>query len=244
MIKRCLVAENQKLHGAAVWLAFLIVPIFPAVMGTFNYQQNIALLQSAWYSLWTQHTLFYATFFFAPLVGVYAAYLWRLEHFGHNWNLIMAVPIHPIDLFLAKFLVVFKVTLLTQGWVFLLFFAAGKLVGLPGLPPAEIVVWLLRGTVGSVPVIALQLLLSMRIRSFAVPVLVALGGSVGGLLMNSAGYGLYCPYSLPLLGMNANANSDKLTGETFAFLASVAAFTLLFFALAQFFLTKRDVNAE
>ena len=67
---RCIRAENRKLRGAVLWLAFLIVPIFPAVMGTFNYLNNLGLLQSEWYSLWTQHTLFYATFFYAPLIGV------------------------------------------------------------------------------------------------------------------------------------------------------------------------------
>ena len=154
---RCIRAENRKLRGAVLWLAFLIVPIFPAVMGTFNYLNNLGLLQSEWYSLWTQHTLFYATFFYAPLIGVYCSYLWRLEHMGHNWNLIMTAPVRPFALYFAKFAVACKVTLLTQAWVFVLYQALGKLVaGLPGLPPPEILWWCLRGTLGALPVSALQ----------------------------------------------------------------------------------------
>ena len=49
--------------------------------------------------------------------STYAAYLWRLEHLGHNWNLIMASPVPPLDLFAAKFAVVTKLALLTHDFV-------------------------------------------------------------------------------------------------------------------------------
>ena len=51
------------------------------------------------------------------MVAAYAAYLWRLEHLGHNWNLIMASPVKPLDLFIAKFAVVAKLALLTHIFV-------------------------------------------------------------------------------------------------------------------------------
>ena len=166
-------------RGCAIWPVFLIVPMISAGYGTFNYLQNLGLLQSEWYSLFTQHTLFYSMFFFAPLVGIYAAYLWRLEHTGHNWNRIMAAPVPPILLYLAKLAVVLKLALLTQLWVCVLYVACGKLwAGLPGFPPLEILLWIMRGALGSVAIIALQLLLSMVIRSFAVPVLIALALSL------------------------------------------------------------------
>ena len=75
--------------------SFFVLPVISAIYGTYNYLQNLGILTDQWYSLWTQHTLFYALFFFPVLVGVYAAYLWRLEHMGHNWNLIMAAPVRP-----------------------------------------------------------------------------------------------------------------------------------------------------
>lgn len=244
MLKRCYDAEYKKLHGAPVWIAFLIVPIFPAVLGTFNYTQNLGILDNDWYSLWTQNTLFYSIFFFGPLVALYCSYLWRLEHMGHNWNLIMSVPVRPIDLFLAKFLVVFKVALFTQGWVWVLFFIAGKIVGLPGFPPLTILFWLVRGAAGGCAIIALQLLLSMCIRSFAVPILIALGGSIAGMLASSGGYGLVWPYALMLMGMNANRSQDMLANDILPFAISVAAFTALFFVAANLLLTRRDVRAE
>ena len=102
MLLRCIRAENRKLRRSPIWLLFLAVPAISAVYGTFNYRMNLEILTHGWYDLWTQYTLFYAIFFFAPLIGVYAAYLWRLEHRGHNWNLIMTAPVRPFCLYFAK----------------------------------------------------------------------------------------------------------------------------------------------
>ena len=66
MLLLAIKAENRKLHGSVIWLACLLLPVIPAIMGTFNYTQNLGILTSSWYSLWTQLTLFYAMFFYAP----------------------------------------------------------------------------------------------------------------------------------------------------------------------------------
>ena len=138
MLKRCILAENRKLHASPIWAMFFVLPILSATYGTFNYLQNLEILTDGWYSLWTQHTLFYSMLFFPAMVATYAAYLWRLEHLGHNWNLIMASPVPPLDLFAAKFAVVTKLALLTHGFVFALFVFCGKVFAhLPGLPPVR-----------------------------------------------------------------------------------------------------------
>ena len=100
--------------------------------------------------------------FFPAMVATYAAYLWRLEHLGHNWNLIMASPVPPLDLFTAKFAVVAKLALLTHSFVFALFVFCGKVFAqLPGLPPVTLPLYLLRGLLGALAVIAAQLVLAM-----------------------------------------------------------------------------------
>lgn len=244
MLLRCIGAENRKLQGSPIWLLFLAVPAISAVYGTFNYKMNLGILTHGWYDLWTQYSLFYAIFFFAPLIGVYASYLWRLEHRGHNWNLIMTAPVRPFCLYFAKFCAVAKLTVLTQVWLLVLFIIGGKFgAGLSGFPPLEIVLWLLRGVIGSLAIIALQLLLSMVIRNFALPVLIALGGSVAGMLAVSKDAGLFWPYSLMIMGMNSNYTEDVMAGGIWGFLLSCAVFLTGFLLIANILLTKRDVNA-
>ena len=80
MLRRCICAENRKLHASPIWLMFLILPIISAGYGTFNYLQNLEILTDGWYSLWTQHTLFYSLFFYPAMVAAYAAYL------SGGWN--------------------------------------------------------------------------------------------------------------------------------------------------------------
>ena len=142
MLLRCIRAENRKLHASPIWFMFFILPIISAGYGTFNYLQNLEILRDGWYSLWTQHTLFYSLFFFPCMVAVYAAYLWRLEHIGHNWNLIMAEPVPPFYLFLAKLLVVTKLVLLTQAFVFVLYWFCGRVFAGFTAPPPAITIFL------------------------------------------------------------------------------------------------------
>ena len=245
MLFRCIQAENLKLKHSIIYLVFPVIPVIPAIMGTFNYLQNLDLLKSEWYSLWTQITLFYASFFYAPLIGIYCSYIWRLEHTHNNWNHFMTMPVTVFDSYLGKLAVILKITVLTQLWMGLLFFASGKLTGLPGIFAPQILFWLLRGTLAAIAIAALQLLLSMIIRNFAIPISIALFGSVAGVLVNNAGLGNFWPYSLMLLGMNSNKNEDALssTGGSVSFLMAVFIFSILFVWIAVYVLKKRDVRA-
>lgn len=243
MLLKCIRAENLKLRHSHIWVACLLIPVIPAIMGTMNYRNNLGMLTSEWYSLWTQFTLFYSSLFYAPLIGLYCSYLWRLEHLNNNWNVLMTTPIPVRNVFLAKLAVVFRVTLLTQLWLGILYFLCGKLCGLPGMIPTRILIWLLRGTLAAGAVGTLQLLLSMVIRSFAVPIGVALTGSILGFILSNKGLSMYWPYSVMLLGMNSNKSEDSLRQDLIPFLVSLSVFFLVFTGSSIWYLKKKDVRA-
>ena len=244
MLFQCVCAENRKLHAAPVWILFLLLPLISAAYGTLNYLQNLEILKDGWYSLWTQHTLFYSMFFFPAMVSAYAAWLWRLEHLGHNWNLIMTAPVKPMDLWLAKFAVIIKLAFLTDGFVFLLYIFCGKtFAALPGWPPVRLLIYLLRGVLGALPIIAVQLTIAMCIRSFAVPIFLGLVGGVAGMLISAKGAALFWPYSLMQLGMNANKSEDLLSGKIGLFLVSCSIWLAGVLLVSYLFLKKRDVRA-
>ena len=125
----------------------------------------------------------------------------------------------------------------------ILYLITGKLVGFSGFPPFEILIWLLRGTLAAIAIGALQLLLSMIIRSFSVPIGIALLGSIVGFLFSSKGLGYFCPYALMLMGMNSNKTEDSLQGGVLPFLLSTIVFFLLFSGCSIYILKKRDVRA-
>ncbi|MCI8558325.1 MAG: ABC transporter permease subunit [Lachnospiraceae bacterium] len=242
MLRACIKTERMKLRHAHLWLVFFAIPLLPTVLGAANYLNNISMLKSEWYSLWTQHSLFYANFFYGPLIAIYCSYIWRVEHLNYNWNSLMTMPVAEGDIFLAKLLLALRCTVTLQLWVGVLFSISGKLVGLPGLPPAEILFWLLRGSLGGMVIAALQLLLSMMIRSFAVPIAIALLGSVAGFLLNNKGFGMIWPYSLMMMGMNANKDTNVLSSPA-GFVAALSVFLVLFVSMGIWYLRHKDVHA-
>ncbi len=241
MFFRTLRAEQMKLRHSPVWLAFVFLPILPAIMGTFNYVQNAGILEEQWYSLWTQHTLFLCYFFLPALIGVYCSWLCRLEHLNHNWNTVMTAPVRVAYAYLAKLTMASGIVLLTQGWIGVLFVISGKLCGLDAPIPPELPEWLLCGAVGGIVLCALQLCVSLVIRSFAIPVGIALMGGIAGLAAMAKGYGVWFPYSLLCLGMRANhpggpmqASPEQFFLNSFLFLAASVTFAVVW-------LQKRDV---
>ena len=95
-------AEQMKLKRSPIWLAFLIMPVIPAFLGTLNYVANIEILQSEWYSLWTQHTLFTDYFFLPIMIGIYCSYIMRQEENNRNWNKVLTMPVSKNNIFIVK----------------------------------------------------------------------------------------------------------------------------------------------
>lgn len=243
MLSACIKSEQLKLRRTPLWAAFLIAPFIPAILGTQNYLNNLDLLKSEWFSLWTQETLFYSNFFFAPFIAVYCSYLWRMENRNKNRYSLLTAPVPIRNIVLGKLIITGKTTLLTQLWVYILFVISGKLTGLAGFPPAATLYYVFRGLLGGMVIVSLQLLLSMMIRSFAAPIAIAILGSITGLLAANSSFGLLYPYSLLMLGMNANKTEDMLAGSSLPFVMSSVFYLVLFTALAVFLLKRRDVRA-
>ena len=237
-------AELIKLRRAPVWIAFVALTALSAVMGTFNYLNNTGILTRQWYSLWTQHTLFASFFFLPALLGVLCAYQWRLEHCENNWNALMTQPVPLWMLFGGKLTVAAGLALLAQAATGLMYIASGLYAGFSLPLPPELPLWLAMGTCACVSVTAVQLLLSMVIRSFAPPVAIALAGGIAGLALANMGMGLYCPYSLIAMGMNANG-TEMLKAEQYgAFFMACAFFVGVAWILAVAWLRRRDVSTR
>ena len=219
MLAKAIYCERMKCKGTLIWPAFLIIPVIPVLLGGGNYLSNLGLLTSEWYSLWTQVTLFYATFFFPPLIGAYCAFLWRYENFNGCRNILFSAPVSYQTVYISKFIQVCLMTLLTQLWFAVLFVAAGKVVGLMGLPSVHIFTWIIRGMAGALVIAALQFFLAAQVQSFATPVAMGAAGGVAGLLAANSRAGLFFPYSQMLLGMNSNKSEDVLGQNVLLFFA-------------------------
>jgi ABC-2 type transport system permease protein len=242
MFIKSLRAEIKKLHRSPVWLPFILVPILPAVMGTFNYLQNTGILTNEWYSLWTQHTLFLCFFFFPVLVGIYASYLFRLEHLNHNWNAMLAVPIKVPYLYLSKLTLGAFMVLLSQLWIGLLFIISGKLCGFTSPIPSELGGWLVSGILSGLVIAALQFCFSLVIRSFAIPVGISLAGGIAGFAVYAKGYGVWFPYSLYNIGMRANDPGGPLQASPVLYIGVSLLYIILCVVFSTIWMTRKDIS--
>lgn len=234
-------AERSKLKHSPVWLAFFLLPLIPAFFGTINYLNNLTILDDLWYSLWTQHTLFSCYFFLPLVIGIYCAYLWRLEHTGHNWNLVLTVPISRTVLILAKLANAAVLTVFIVLWSVLLYIISGILCGLgTNLPLYDILCWTFGGICGGIVICAVQLFLALVIRSFAVAVGIALIGGLSGLATIAKGYPYINPYSLLCLGMKANNPNQNVNYMLFTL--SCICFFSLFLILSILYLKYLDAK--
>lgn len=83
----------------------------------------------------------------------------------------------------------------------------------------------------------------MKIRSFSVPIGIALIGSVTGMLIINKDMGLVWPYSLMLLGMNSNKTEDSLAGGFLPFLISAVLFSIIFCFISVRLMKHQDIRS-
>ena len=242
MFIRSVRAEFLKLRRSFIWLAMLALPVLSAGLGTANYLNNLGMLTEQWYSLWTQHALFYCTLFAPALTGVYCAYICRLEHLNRNWNAVMTQPVPVSTMLAAKLTVVSVMTALTQLFIGILFIISGKIAGLTAPIPFELVYWILRGWWALTVQASLLLCIALIIRSFAVPVAAGILGGFCGLPALVKGFWVYFPFSLLELGMCSHNPSEPMECSAAGFLVSSILYLLLGFAVSVLWMRKQDVK--
>lgn len=242
MFFKVLKAERLKLKRSPLWLAFLLMPIVPAFLGTVNYMNNIEILQSEWYSLWTQHTLFTCYFFLPIMIGIYCSYIMHEEENNHNWNKVLTMTQSRSMVFISKLLTAGSMILLSEIWIGALFVISGKVIGMTApVPWDKIIIWCIFGTLGGMVMASIQLMISLFIRNFALPIGIALGGGISGLLFLAKDLGHIWPYSLMAYGMNSNS-PQELIESGYLWLVIICIFYIaLFTVLSNIIIAKRDI---
>ncbi|MBQ9661953.1 MAG: ABC transporter permease [Oscillospiraceae bacterium] len=231
--------EMIKLKRSPVWIAFFIIPIISAAIGTFNFLGNQGVLSFTWESLWTQHSLFLGVFFLPPLIGVLCSLLWRMEHTGTNWNLTLSLE-SPWKLVKDKLLAASGMSILCVLWIGILFVGCGVGIGLPSVLPTVFYECMLCGSISCVAISAVQIFLSLIIRSFAIPVGSAVVGSAVGIAFVVKGW----IYALPYAMLQTGLKSTTLEWETNlgGFIMAAAAYIALFYLLSVLYLKRSDVK--
>ena len=155
----------------------------------------------------------------------------------------MTTPVSRSTIFIAKLVVLAKSILAAQVLLMVFIIIVGKVVFRFEQPlPINMLWWLFMGWFSALSVGAVQLYLSMRIRSFAVPVGLAVCLSIGGLAFHIAGFSEMFPYSQIILGLSSQDEMLLIDSIT-TLVPMVLVYTVLFVILATHHLKKADVVA-
>ncbi len=242
MFFRSFRAECMKLKRSFIWLALAVLPLLSAAIGTFNFMANIGILKKEWFSLWTQHALFYCVLFGPALTGVYCAYVCRLEHLNHNWNMVMTQPETVFTFVLSKLSVVSVLSAATQVLIGIFFIVSGKLAGFEAPVPIQLAYWLVRGWLSLIVYASLLLVPALIVRSFAVPVALGLIGGFLGLPALIKGYGVYYPFSLLPLSMCSHNPSEPMQCRASTFIISCILYISVGIVVSSFWIKRTDVK--
>ncbi len=172
-------AEFIKLKRSSAWLVGVILPLLAVTTGTINLANNRDVLDAGWASFTSQVLLFYGLLFFSTGIALLASTVWRMEHRGSNWNLLLATTAQPFRLVCAKVCIIVVMVVIMQ-----LVLVAGTLASgfwilrLDGAIPWEFVLAAGLAVVCSLPLVAIQSGLSMLMKSFAAPVALCMLGCV------------------------------------------------------------------
>lgn len=224
---RSIAAEWPKLRRSRMGLVLVSLPVVSLMIGCANFVMNREALEGGWYSLWTQVSLFYGEFFLPILIAICCAFVCRLEHTNRNWNLLLAAPVSVTSLFIAKLVIVGVLIAGAQTLFLLMYWAAGQMLSMTGDFPRDIIMWTFRGWVASLSIAALQLGLSIRIRSFATPIGISLCAVFAGLGLYVLKLGLLFPHSLLTIGMGVLTQRGLTPMENLLFFLMSAGYLVL-----------------
>ncbi|MDO4242869.1 MAG: ABC transporter permease [Actinomyces sp.] len=175
--------EVSKLRRSAVPVVAVVIPLLTVIAGAVNYWGNQGVLSWGWESLASQVTVFYSLIFAPMAVALLVSATWRVEHRGTSWNMMRTTPHSTVAIVLAKAaavlapVIVMELVLLAMTWI------AGMVLGLGWRMPLELLAQGAVFVLACLPLIGVQSLLSMRMRSFAGPVAVCLGQVVVAFML-------------------------------------------------------------
>lgn len=207
-------AELSKLRRSAVPVVAVVVPVLAVISGTVNYQGNQGVLSAGWESLSSQVTVFYSLVFAPLAVAMLVAAAWRVEHRGTSWLMMRSTPHSTTAVVLAKTTAVIVPVAAMQGVLVALTWVAGTAIGLGWRMPVELLAQGLVFILAVVPLIGLQSLLSMCMRSFAAPVAICLAQVVisFGMVAKANPVALLWPASLVTRALSLGSTAISTSG--------------------------------
>lgn len=240
---RVLSSERLKMSKSRIWLLLLASPLLSTLIGALT--ETSYSDANPWTVMLGAMVTLHALFFLPIMSGLFPAFLCRYEHTGGGWKQLLVLPVSRTSVYLAKFTVVAGLLAICQLLFLAGILAAGWIQGFTApIPWAAIASSLLGGWVSCLPLVALQLGVSLSWASFAAPLALNVSLTIPNILIvNSAKIGPFYPWAQPVLAMmptrEENFGAFNLPLESL--MITVVGSFLLFFAVGLIHFRRKEI---
>ncbi|WP_318619394.1 ABC transporter permease [Priestia megaterium] len=243
-MKEILTVEKLKLKRSKLWILYILGPLIGVTLAYTNFYNNYKLFvqpgDNEWIEAWTQVAIFMGPFVLPIMVGVYAAFVCRSEHVSGGWKHLLALPVQRTKIFLGKFLITATMVAVTLFIVLILFLGFGLVKGVNGeLPMLTLIGYCIKGFLACLPLMLLQLIISIRSKTFGIPLAISIVFTLPAIIVASTPLGQIYPWTQPMLAMSPADESPIESYFTFYTLLSILSIALLYFGIRNF--AKRDI---
>ncbi|TQR20977.1 ABC transporter permease [Psychrobacillus vulpis] len=201
-------SEFLKLRKSLIWLLIFVSPILSLFLGLLESNEITNVKGAEWMTTLSMMTISHAILFLPLLAGVFSSFVCRYEHAGGGWKQLLAMPVSRGSIYVAKLLVVAALIAATQLLFVVCLLFIGWVKGYPSVIPWDsIAISIVGGWVACLPLIALQMFVSVAWSSFAAPLALNVILTIPNMLIiNSEKFGPYYPWAQPFLAMMPNSS--------------------------------------
>lgn len=203
-------SEFLKLRKSSIWLLIFVSPILSVLLGLSELGEIEEFKQHQWTATLGIMTISHAILFLPLLTGIFSSFICRYEHAGGGWKQLLSLPVSRRNVYIVKILIVSLLIALTQLLFTIGLFLIGWMKGYPTAIPWDIIFSsVFGGWLACLPLIALQMFVSVAWSSFAAPLAINVIFTIPNMLIvNSATFGPYYPWAQPFLMMMPNSSES------------------------------------
>ena len=236
-------SEFLKLRKSSIWMLIFISPILSFLLGFADLSEIPDVGKHQWTATLGMMTVSHAILFLPLLTGIFSSFICRYEHAGGGWKQLLSLPVTRTNVYIVKVFIVSFLIAATQILFLAGLFFIGWMKGYPAdIPWGTISASVIGGWVACLPLIALQMFVSVAWSSFAAPLAVNVIFTIPNMLIvNSETFGPYYPWAQPFLMMMPNSAENfgalNVSTETL-FIVIVGSFVLFIASGLGYFMRK------
>ena len=223
--------EFRKLKRSYSWLLMFTAPLLMVAFGAYNFvrYKDVFLQGNAipWEKLISQIVTFYGLLLLPLSIGVLAVWLARIEHAENNWKYLLTLPINRTYIYIAKTIIHILLVGLSMIILYVGIIIAGKLVSVGDIPYQTMFLKILSCWVTCLPLLAIQMILSIRFTNIGIPVGVGLAASIATIIISNSAAGRYYFWSFPYFSLLPNNEKAGSISPVYMMVFSTCVFIIV-----------------